>query len=253
MMISIPQAQLFFLAFTRIMAVIIHVPVFGGQTIPTQVRIGLGFVLALVLVPWQPLPASAEALGFVAYSLAIGKEIIIGTLAGFAADLTFGALQVAGSAMGIGSGFESGRIFNPALGEGSSAFDQLFIMTASMIFLTINGHHLVLIALQKTFDVLPINGPLPFNGLNTVISTASILIAAGIQLALPVMTALLLADLTLGLLARVAPQVQVYFLGLPVKVAVALLSLGMTFTVVSPLLGSLFKNMPEIMLRFLQR
>jgi flagellar biosynthetic protein FliR len=253
MTISVPQAQLFFLAFTRIMAIIIHVPVFGGQTIPTQVRIGLGFVLALVLVPWQPLPAEAETIGFVAYAIAIGKEILIGTLVGFAADLAFGAIQVAGSAMGLGSGFESGRIFNPALGEGGSPFDQVFVMTATMIFLVINGHHLVLIALQKTFDILPLNGLLPFssNGLETLTKTTATFIAAGIQLALPVMAALILADLTLGLLARVAPQVQVYFLGLPVKVAVALLALGTTFTVISPLLASMFRAMPENMILFL--
>jgi flagellar biosynthesis protein FliR len=59
MTISVAQAQLFFLAFTRIMAIIIHVPVFGGQNIPTQVRIGLGCALTLVLIPWQPLPPEA--------------------------------------------------------------------------------------------------------------------------------------------------------------------------------------------------
>jgi len=252
MTISVAQAQLFFLAFTRIMAIILHVPVFGGQTIPSQVRIGLGLALALVLVPWQPLPPEAEAIGFVAYAIAIGKEILIGTLVGFAADLAFGAIQVAGAAMGIGSGFESGRIFNPALGEGGSPFDQIFVMTATMIFLVIDGHHLVLIALQKTFEILPLNGPLPFNGLEAVVSATSGFLAAGIQLALPVMTALILADLTLGLLARVAPQVQVYFLGLPVKVAVALFALGLTFTVMSPLLASMFKSMPEKMLAFVK-
>jgi len=253
MTISAAQAQLFFLAFTRIMAIIIHVPVLAGQTIPTQVRIGLGFVLALVLIPWQPLPSDAEAVGALAYGIAIGKEILIGTVIGFAADLAFGAIQVAGSAMGIGSGFESGRIFNPSLGEGGSAFDQIFIMTATMVFLMIDGHHLVLIALQKTFELLPLGGPLPFDGLDKVFLTASTLIVSGIQMALPVMTALLLTDLTLGLLARVAPQIQVYFLGLPVKVAISLLALGLTFTVISPSLTSMFKDMAENMLLFLAK
>jgi flagellar biosynthetic protein FliR len=253
MTISAAQAQLFFLAFTRIMAIIIHVPVLAGQNVPTQVRLGLGFVLALVLIPWQPLPSDADVVGALAYGIAIGKEILIGTLIGFAADLAFGALQVAGSAMGIGSGFESGRIFNPSLGESGSPFDQIFVMTATMIFLMIDGHHLVLIALQKSFEILPLNGPLPFDSLDRVVLTASTFIVSGIQLALPVMTALLLADLTLGLLARVAPQVQVYFLGLPVKVAVSLLALGLTFTVISPLVTSMFKAMAENMLLFLNQ
>ena len=252
MTIFVAQAQLFFLAFTRIMAIIIHVPVFGGQNIPAQVRIGLGLVLAFVLIPWQPLPAQAIAIGTVGYLLAIGREIIIGTLIGFAADLAFGAIQMAGAAMGMGSGFESSRIFNPALGEAGSAFDQIFVMTASMIFLVINGHHLFLIALQKTFTAVPLNGSLPFNGMEAVIKTTPVFIASGIHMAMPIIAALVLTDLTLGLLARVAPQVQVYFLGLPVKVVVAMIAMGMTFAAVFPSLSTLFKTMAESMLLFVK-
>jgi flagellar biosynthetic protein FliR len=252
MTISVAQAQLFFLAFTRIMAIILHVPVFGGQNIPSQVRIGLGFALAVVLIPWQPLPPEAETIGNFAYGVAIGKEILIGTLIGFSADLAFGAIQMAGSAMGMGSGFESSRIFNPTLGEAGSAFDQIFVMTAAMIFLVIDGHHLVLIAIQNTFEVVPLNGSLPFNGLETIMKATSMFIATGIHLALPVMAALVLTDLTLGLLARVAPQVQVYFLGLPVKVVVAMVALGMSFAVIFPNLTLLFKSMVENMILFVE-
>ncbi len=117
MTISVAQAQLFFLAFARIMAIIIHIPVLGGQNIPGQVRIGLGFVLAMVLVSWQPLPGDAESIGAIGYAVSIGKEILIGTLVGYAADLAFGAIQMAGAAMSLGSGFESSRIFNPSMGE----------------------------------------------------------------------------------------------------------------------------------------
>lgn len=251
MAISVAQAQLFFLAFSRILAILVHVPVLGGQSIPNQVRIGLGFVLAMVLISWQPLPPEAPAVGFIAYAIAIGKEIFLGTLIGFSADLVFGAIQMAGAAMGLGSGFESSRIFNPAMGEAGSAFDQIFIMTAAMVFLVIDGHHLVLIAIQRTFDVIPVSGSLPLDNLDTVVSATSAFIAAGIHLALPVMTAVILTDLALGLLARVAPQVQVYFLGLPVKVVVALLAMSMTFAVAIPSLSFLFERMAENMLGFI--
>ncbi len=252
MIISVAQAQLFFLAFTRIMAIIIHVPMLGGQNIPTQVRIGLGLVLAVVLIPWQPLPPEAISIGAFAYGVAIGKEIMIGTLIGFAADLAFGAIQIAGSAMGMGSGFESSRIFNPALGEAASAFDQIFVMTASMIFLIIDGHHIFLIALQNTFNILPLNGQLPFEGMEAVVKVTSVFISTGIHRALPIMAALVLTDLTLGLLARVAPQVQVYFLGLPVKVVVAMVAMGMTFASIFPYLSTLFKSMAENMVLFVE-
>ena len=252
MLISVAQAQLFFLAFARIMAVIIHVPVLGGQTIPNQVRIGLGCVLVMVLVPWQPLPETADAVGLVAYAISLGKEILIGTLIGYSADLMFGALQIAGAAMSMGSGFESSRIFNPSMGDAGSAYDQIFVMTAMMVFLIIDGHHLVIIALQRTFEFMPLNGDLPFGGLDAVVTATATFITAGIHLSLPVMTALILTDLTLGLLARVAPQIQVYFLGLPVKVVVALLAMSFVFTSLVPYLSSLFKTMAENMFLFLR-
>jgi len=251
MIISVAQAQLFFLAFTRIMAIIIHVPVFGGQSVPNQFRIGLGLVLSLILIPWQPLAADVEMIGFVAFGLAIAKEVIIGTLVGFAADLVFGTVQIAGAAMGIGSGFESGRIFNPALGDAGSSIDQLFLTIMMLFFLAIDGHHVVLIAMQKTFSLIPLNGALPFNGLDAVALTTAQLIAAGVHLSLPILTALIMTDMTLGLLARVTPQVQVYFLGLPVKVAVALLSMTILLSVLFPTILNLFKSVGENMLRFL--
>ncbi len=252
MLISIAQAQLFFLAFARIMAVIIHIPVLGGQTIPNQVRIGLGIVLAIVLVPWQPLPESAASAGLIEFAISLGKEILIGTLIGYSADLAFGAIQMAGAAMSLGSGFESSRIFNPSLGDAGSAYDQIFIMTAMMVFLMIDGHHLVIAALQRTFELVPLNGSLPFGGLEAVMRTTSGFILAGVHLALPVMTAVILADLTLGLLARIAPQIQVYFLGLPVKVAIALFAMSVMFASILPYLTSLFKSMSENMLLFLK-
>ena len=98
MTVSVAQAQLFFLAFARLMAMLIHIPVLGGNLIPNPVKIALGALLTIVILPWQPLPADAvgmptvEALSAVGVGLAAGREILIGTLAGFAAALTFGAL-----------------------------------------------------------------------------------------------------------------------------------------------------------------
>jgi flagellar biosynthesis protein FliR len=121
-----------------------------------------------------------------------------------------------------------------------------------MIFLAINGHHLFLIALQKTFIAVPLNSSLPFNGMDAFMKATPVFIASGIHMAMPIMAALVLTDLTLGLLARVAPQVQVYFLGLPVKVVVAMIAMGMTFAAVLPSLSSLFKTMAESMILFVK-
>lgn len=243
MIISVAQAQIFFLALTRVMAILIHVPMLGGGSVPNQVRIGLGLILTMILIHWQPLSADAATLGLFAFALAILREIIIGTLAGFAANLTFGVIQMAGDAMGLGSGFGSSRIFNPSMEESGSAFNQIFVMVGMLLFLIMNGHHLVIIAIQKTFEVLPVNSIIEFGSVETLLRLTAQMISSGVQIALPVMAALLLTDLTLGLLARVAPQVQVFFLGLPIKVVVSLVALGLLFSIILPTFSDLYDHL----------
>jgi flagellar biosynthetic protein FliR len=253
MIISIAQSQLFILAFTRIMAMIIPVPVLGGQSIPAQVRIGLGIILSAVLIPWQPLAPEVHELGIFAFAAGIFQELIIGLLAGFAATLTFGALQIAGETMGLSSGFGAGNILNPAVGASGSALDQLFIMVGMLLFVVMDGHHYFLIAVQKTFTILPVNTPIPFTDANILLTMTAELIAAGIQLALPVIGALLLADISMGLLARVAPQIQIFFLGLPAKIGLGMVAVGMTFTIAFPILRDMFNKIGPRMLQLIAR
>jgi flagellar biosynthetic protein FliR len=251
MIISIAQTQMFILALTRILAILIQVPVLGGTLVPLQVKAGLGLILAAIMVPWQLQPASAPVLPVLGLGMAIGRELIIGLLAGFAATLTFNVLQIAGEMMALSSGFGSGRIMNPTLGESGTALDQMYVMFGMLIFLLINGHHAVILAVQKTFEVLPINHPLPaFTG-EVVMSMTAQLILLGIQIALPVAGALLLTDITLGLLARVAPQIQVFFLGLPIKIALATFAVGLIFSISLPTITELFNSLGPRMLKLL--
>jgi flagellar biosynthetic protein FliR len=243
--VAVAQAQLFLLAFTRLMAVLVQVPVLGGRAIPNRVRIIFGVALAALMLPWQPLPAEAEPLPLLALGAALLRELIIGWLAGFAATLTFGAVQMAGEFMGLSGGFASARLLNPAFDGASTVLDQLFLLLASLLFLLLNGHHLVLIGLQQTFIAVPLNGPLPdFTALaaERTFTLAQQLLASGLLLALPVVGAALMADVALGLLARVAPQIQIFFLEAPLKVILILFSLTLSLGALLPLLGDLVRG-----------
>jgi flagellar biosynthesis protein FliR len=240
MIISFAQAQLFVLAFARVVAIMIHIPFLGGQVVPNQVRIGLGVIFTVVLIPWQPLPASAEALDIVPLVASIAREIVIGTLAGYACNLTFSALQIAGELMGLGSGFGSSRVLNPAMNVSGSSYDQFFVVMATLLFLVIDGHHAIILAIQGTFKLIPLNSAMPAINLERLTQMTGTLITAGVQLALPVMGALLLTDISLGLLSRVAPQIQVFFLGLPIKIGLSLVGMALLFTVVIPSLTEIY-------------
>jgi flagellar biosynthesis protein FliR len=251
MAVSIPQAQQFFLALTRVFAILVQVPVLAGSAIPNPVKIGFGILTTLVILPWQPLPAEAATLPLVAFGLAVGREMLIGTLAGFAATLIFSAFQITGEMMDLTSGFAAARLINPAFENTGSPLNQFFYLTATIIFLVINGHHSFLIGLQKTFVILPLNGPLPAFTSDRLMSLTGGLITAGIQMSLPLAGAMLLADLALGLLARVAPQIQVFFLGVPLKVGLGLLILPMAMIYLLPAIIQLFHALAGWMLYLL--
>jgi flagellar biosynthetic protein FliR len=251
MIISAAQAQYFFLGFTRIMAVLVVVPILAGQMVPAQVRLGLGLLLSLMIIPWQAMPENFEAVSFLGFTFMIIRELAIGLLLSFAVTLTFSVFQIAGQIMGLTSGFSANRVLNPAIGETGSAIDQFFSMVAMLLFLVIDGHHMIIHALGLTFEVSPLLGAFPQFTIESMDYLGKMflqMISAGIEIALPVVGTLLLTDLTLGLLARVAPQIQVFFLGLPLKIGVGLLTLSIAMSVILPRLADIFRGIPERML-----
>jgi flagellar biosynthetic protein FliR len=249
--VSVLQAQYFLLAVTRILSMLIQIPVLGGRIVPNQVKVGLGLLLAILIPAWSPLPQDAPAMPPITLTFALGTEVLIGTLAGFGARLVFTVVQVAGSVMGIGSGFGAGQILNPAFEDSGSVMNNFFVMMSTLLFFVLDGHHSFIRALSVSFDLLPINSPFPIDSPDRLISMASSLITLGIQMAMPVLGAVLLADLTMGLLARVAPQVNVFFLGAPLKVGVGLLTLALGLVVLFPILSDLFDSIGTRMLKLL--
>jgi len=159
--------------------------------------------------------------------------------------LTFGAIQMAGDVMGMGSGFRAAQMLNPALGLQGSSMNQFFVVVATLVFLAVDGHHLFLIAVQRTFDMLPLATALPAFSSERLLATTGKLVGTGVQIALPVFGAVLLTDLSLGLLARVAPQIQVFFLGVPVKLGIGIVALLFSLGVLFPLLRDLFSSIGD--------
>ena len=141
---------------------------------------------------------------------------------------------MSGELMGVGIGFGAGRVLNPTFDQAGSAIDQVFLVTMTLLFLILNGHHLFLMGLQQTFVAIPVNSPLPTFSVAPLVSLTARLLNAGVLLASPILGAALLADVTMGLLARVAPQVHVFFLGAPLKVGIGLLTLTLALGMILP-------------------
>ncbi|MCE1253004.1 MAG: flagellar biosynthetic protein FliR [Anaerolineae bacterium] len=255
MLISVAQAQIFVLALTRVLMILLAMPFLGGNLVPNQVKIGLGVILTMFMLPWQPaLPPNADAMPLFGFLVSMIKEIIIGAMAGMAATLVFGIFQVAAKMMEMSAGFSAAQIFNPTLGDTGSAYDQLFMIIIYLYFFAVNGHHIFLIGLQHTFQVLPINSPLDnlINmGTARFMELFTMMITSGIQMALPIVGAILLADITLGLLNKVAPQIQVFFLGINIKIWIGLLGVILTLSFMAPMIRNTFSMMGKMMTKLL--
>ncbi|MCC6177604.1 MAG: flagellar biosynthetic protein FliR [Chloroflexi bacterium] len=243
----------YILAAVRVLAALMFNPLLGSARVPMPARIGLGLFATLVLFPMSgPLngPAGGPPVEPVAIGpLAIAGEALIGLLAGFAVTLIFGGVQFAAGLIGINSGFSFAQTLNPIFDHGGGVIETFFSAFALLVFVEINGHHLFLMGLAQLFEAVPVGqvGRLP-GSTEALIALSGALFSAGVKLALPVLAALLLADLAFGLLARVAPQFNLFALELPAKMLVGLAALAIALPIVLPRLTALFRTVPTSML-----
>jgi flagellar biosynthetic protein FliR len=228
-----PQAflVLFGLSFARFISFIIIVPFFGGQVVPAQVKVATATALVIITYPslLAELPTDGSPLGFGAVGFVglLAKEVFVGFTLGFVASLVFEAVSVAGRIADFQRGSTMSELFAPQLQERVSELGQFKLQLAIVVFLTTGAHRFFISALVRSFEFIPAMrfpkieaGWTPAAEFMTVV-TGSVL-SIGVQLAVPVVVTLLLTDLFFGLINRVAPQINVFFLSMPVKMWVGI-------------------------------
>jgi flagellar biosynthetic protein FliR len=233
------------LALVRVLGALSLNPLLGSGRVPLQARIGLGLFTTLALFPpGSPVTTEVE-LG----PLEIAGELLLGLLAGFVVALIFAAVQVAANIISINAGFGFATSLDPTYDLGSSGLERFFSAFALLIFVQINGHHLFLAGLHQLFVTVDVGAvTLAPGGADRLAELSAGLFLSAVKMALPVLAALMLTDLGMAILARVAPQFNLFALGMPVKVAVGLAALGISLPIVIPRMVALFRGMPEGML-----
>jgi len=217
--VDMAQVMRLLLLFCRIGGVMIVAPLFSSEHVPARARAALALMIAVALAPVSgPAPEVATP---VAIGLATAGELMIGLAIGFGARLIFVAVNMAGELADLQSGFGFAGMVSPQMGENVSVIGQLQMSVAWLIFLAANGHHIVLKGLSASLAALPLGSPPGFAAPALTHATAT-LIATAVRMAAPVVAAVLLADLALGLLTRAAPQMNLLAIGFPIKLAVGL-------------------------------
>ena len=222
--ISGGQASLLFLVMLRCTGLIFTAPIFGHHSIPTLVKFGLAAALAVALD--KTAGASAGALPLI---VAAPIELIIGISLGYILSMGFQGVELAGRVISIQLGLSLAAVFSPTEEEASTAIDPFFSVMAGLVFLAMNLHLAVVRALAHSFVVYPIGGGWPADLAGSGAQTIALVLELGVRVALPIALVLLLVELSVALLARAIPQINVFILGLPLKmlVGIAVLAVAM--------------------------
>jgi flagellar biosynthesis protein FliR len=240
--LPIGPVEAFVLIATRVLAVLATSPVLSIKNVPNQAKLGLGLFTAVILVPVigkDGVPAGVD----VTWS-ALAGEALVGALSGFAATLAYTAISFGASLLDLQAGFSMASLYDQTFGTQGAVLERFYSALAALLFFQTDAHHLVIQALAQLFQVVPL-GTFSLSKINpellAQIAASSFVLA--VELIFPVLVALLLAEMALGVLAKVAPQFGIFQIGLQIKVALALGALALTMPLLMPRLHALFTGM----------
>ncbi|NLY41966.1 MAG: flagellar biosynthetic protein FliR [Desulfovibrionales bacterium] len=235
----------FVLALMRISLVLFIMPFFGGQTIPNVAKAVLCLTLTFALWPRLPmlgaqLPAHPLSLGIMLF-----QELVLGLALGLSIRFIFGAIQTGGQLIGFQMGFAMVNAIDPESGATEAVTAHFLYMVSLLTFLAFNGHLYLFDGLLKSFDLIPPGALVisPRIG-EQIISLSGQLFLLSIQIAAPVMAALLLVDLALALVSRASPQMNVLIVGFPLKIGIGFLFLSLIFNIISLYMEGFISKMP---------
>jgi flagellar biosynthesis protein FliR len=253
--ISIPlmQLQMFFFIFLRVAAILMSMPIINGNSIPVLFKFGLALSASIVLFPLLDLKVFPALTDPGSFAVGAIGEILLGFIIGMAVNLIFVGLQIAGQLSGYQMGMALAEVIDPADGEQIPLLAQFFQIFAFLIFLTVNAHHWFLRALADSFHLVPPLGvKLSGSLIEQLMRVAGNMFVIAIKVGAPVITALLLTTIVLGLVARTVPQMNVFFVAMPLKIMIGLLFVGFSLPFLSSFLNAVFGKVGEMIFLLLK-
>jgi len=244
----IPAFPAFLLIFVRVTSFFLMVPLFSYRNIPAGAKIGLGFFMALIMVFAVDIPELAIDSN---YFLLIIKEALVGLFIGFIAYMLLSAIQTAGGFIDFQMGFAIANVMDPQTGAQSPLMGQYLYTIGLFLMLALNGHHLLLDGVFYSYKFIPIDQPwIPFgneNMLQYVVKAFNSMFIIAFQMSIPIVGSLFLVDIALGIVARTVPQLNVFVVGLPLKIGVSFIVLMVVMGTLLLLVSQLFDIMLHTM------
>lgn len=247
----INKYQIFLLILVRMTGLFLLTPVFSRNNIPNILKVGFSFFCSVILINIL----DVKLLNLSPYNLVIFtiKELLVGLMLGFVSYLFFTSLYLAGQIIDMQIGFGMVNVLDPQHNIQVPIVGTLYYILAILIFLTIDGHHFLLDALIKSYEYVPI-GQFKFADgfVNQLIRILSQTFIIGFKISGPVLAAIFLADVLLGILAKTMPQMNVFIVGMPLKILVGIVTIIITLPLFIATLQHIFNNMYEEIFNFLK-
>lgn len=245
------RIDLFLLLFMRMMGMFATAPIWSNRLVPVQMRVALAAGTAVVVSPLFSAPPMPDTLvGLIPLVL---KELLVGMVIGFVAALAFAALQFAGQLMDINLGLSMINVLDPMTNTQMPVLGNFLYILALLVFFAINGHHALLRAVMDSYALVPVGTAVLSAELSrTLVEIAGGLFVVGFKIAAPVLAAVFLATVALGVLNRAVPQMNVFVVGMPVQFAVGIFILMLVMPLFVSFLRVLFDGMYADILRVMR-
>lgn len=244
--------EVFLLVFVRMTGLFVIAPIFGRRNVPSYFKIGLSFMLALILSNAMSFETPVYADSIYGYGFLVIKEFLVGIIIGYVAYLVFSAVYIAGQIIDMQVGFGMVNVMDPVNSIQVPISANFYYIIAMVIFLIADGHHMLIKALYASFNAIP-PGRAVFSDslINDMIRLMNNMFLTGFKIAAPVLATILLADIALGILMKTIPQLNIFVVGIPLKMILGLIILVLTIPLFISIVDVLINGMNSEILNFL--
>jgi flagellar biosynthesis protein FliR len=234
----------FVLILVRVAGIFLSAPVFASRNIPAMLKTSWILLIAFLVFPVIDFKPETLPEAGLPFGLAVMREIIIGFSIGLGATLIFVGIQLAGQIIDIQMGLGMVNIIDPVTSTQISVMGQFYFLIATLVFLAVNGHHIIIRAVVESFNLIPLGQAHFTIALGTkIMSLFSQVFFIAFQVGAPAIGALFITNLVLGIVARTVPQMNVFIVGMPLNVAVGFIITAFSMSFFIYMLNGLFKGM----------
>ena len=245
--------EVFLLVFVRMTGLFVIAPIFGRRNIPAYLKIGFSFMLALMLVSSLQVDNGLYYSNMLEYILLVLKEFLVGITLGYVSYAIFTAIHLAGQLIDMKVGFGIVNVVDPLSNIQVPITSTFYFIFCMLIFLICNGHHILIRALFYSYDFVPL-GKVLFGEqvVNDVIRVFGNIFIISFKISGPVVATILISDVALGIISKTVPQLNVFMVGMPLKIFLGLSVMVLTMPMFISLLEYLIKGMDREMYNFLE-